>query len=453
VVVVASNPGTAHWRDIEEFTRWARHERYGPPAPPPTAPLFRNTYLNTGCNYPPLGAIASAGALHALGAAKEALGWDALSLANAFRAYLSLVEVATLVLTFALFRTLGVRHAPLATIGLYLLPSSWAGGALWGQIDVVTQSFLLFAAIALVAVIVDDEIRPRRDLLLVSAGAAALVGAVMVKQLAVFSVPGLAALLLIAIVAIFHRHGARWFMWAGAIALAVGGGVFGLLDRAVFALPPGYGSAVAYVWDTGTWHSGYLFANGPNVWTFIADRNKTPSDVPVYGSLTPRQAGFAAAGVVCALLVAIFAIHAAIALRDRRRFALDRRLLAATAVVLIGLLNLVVPLLSTGTHERYFFHAFPFLIVGLAGWHAAAPQSAPRARLPWAIAAAFVSGCFVLSILSPGAFGPLFPLRSQAFTAVVLLVSALVLCLGFCDGLLRVIAGRGAPAHETAARR
>jgi hypothetical protein len=93
------------------------------------------------------------------------------------------------------------------------------------------------------------------------------------------------------------------------------------------------------------------------------------------------------------------------------------------------------------------------LIVGLAGWHAAAPQSTPRARLPWAIAAAFVSGCFVLSILSPGAFGPLFPLRSQAFTAAVLLVSALVLCLGFCDGLLRVIAGRGAPAHETTARR
>ena len=405
-------------------------------------PVFSNTYLNTGCNYPPLGAIASAGALHALDTAKKALGWEALSLPHAFRAYLSLVEVAALVLTFALFRTLGVPHAPLASIALYLLPSSWAGGALWGQVDVVTQAFLLGAAVSLVAVIVDDDVRPRRDLLLVAVGAAALAGAVLVKQLALFSVPGLAALVLTALVAVLHRHGPRSFLWATVIALAVGGGLFVLLDRALFALPPGYGSAVAYVWDTGTWHSRYLFANGPNVWTFLADRNRVPSDLPFYGGLTPRRAGFAAAGVVCALLGIVFAIHAAIALRDRRRFALDRRLVAATAVVFIGLLNLVVPLLSTGTHERYFFHAFPFLIVGLAAWHAAAPESAARARLPWAIAAAFVSGCFVLSIIRPGAFGPLFPLRSQAFTASVLLVSAAVLCLGFCDGLLRVVAGR-----------
>ena len=80
--------------------------------------------------------------------------------------------------------------------------------------------------------------------------------------------------------------------------------------------------------------------------------------------------------------------------------------------------------------------------MGLAGWHVAAPESAARARLPWAIAAAFISGRFVLSIIRPGAFGLLFPLRSQAFTASMLLVSAVVLCLGFCDGILRVVAGR-----------
>ena len=107
-LVLAFNAGTAYWLDIEEFGRWARHVRRGSTLPPPTAPVFANTYLNTGCNYPPLGAIVSAGAVRLLQSAKDTIGVD-VSVAQAFRGYLSLFEIASLVLTFALFKALLIR--------------------------------------------------------------------------------------------------------------------------------------------------------------------------------------------------------------------------------------------------------------------------------------------------------------------------------------------------------
>jgi hypothetical protein len=431
VLALALNVETAYWLDMDAFERWARGVHRGRPAPSPTAPAFANVYLDTDCNYPPLGAVFSAGALRAIDSLSRTAGLGLPRHRLAFRGYLLLFEIAALLMSAALFSALSLPQPGLAAAALYLLPSSWAGGAVWGQVDIVAQAFLLLAAYAFVSVIVDERPRPGLDVARIATGAWALSSALLVKQLALFSLPGLAGLLVVALATVQHRRGWRACLPAAALAAGVAGAWFLLLDRAVFAVPRGHAGITAYVWSTGSDHSRYLFANGPNVWTFLATRNLFPSDLPFYGSLTPRRAGFTVAMAVCLALGSWLALHGFPVLRRRARFEAHRHGLAAALLAFVGLLNLVVPVLVTGTHERYFFHAFPFLMLGFAGWRARRDDVTPAGSLLWIAAAGCISGCFVYSIMRPEAFRLVFPLRSQAFTASVLLGAAAVLALRF----------------------
>src|SRR5262249_20872986 len=108
------------------------------------------------------------------------------------------------------------------------------------------------------------------------------------------------------------------------------------------------------------------------------------------------------------------------------------------------LTNLVVGVLATGTHERYFFHAFPFLWIGFTGLRARLGRAVPSKLIVQVAFAAFVSRCVVYSILRPETLRLIFLLRSQAFAAAVLLIAAALLYVGFLRLLLHLILDRDA---------
>lgn len=429
-VILAVNRGVANWSDLDAFARWSMHMPARGLALAPLSASVRTVYRDTDCNYPPLGALASAGAMAGLRRLQTATGWTGIDTRQLFRGYLAAVEGLCVVLLFEILRRLAVPHPAWLAAGVYLLPSSWAGGAVWGQIDVVATLFALAAALSFLAVTLTGVSSPRSDPVVMATGAAALVGALATKQTALFSVPGLLALGAGATVAIFHRQGAARAARAAGLAVTAAIVIFLALDRLLLEAPAGHHGITTYVWTTGAWHTNKLSGNGPNVWTFLGRPNASSSDVPFFFSLTPRQVGDALfAGVVVLLLTLLVgALWRTIV--DRRRFAHDALWLCALLLIFTGLTNLAMGILIAGTHERHMVQAFPFLLLGSIALAHDRPSRTARLLVTVAVAAAVVYGAFVYGILR-GA-----PWLDQTATAGVLLAAFVVLAGGYA-GVLR----------------
>ena len=99
---------------------------------------WRDIYVNCDrCTYPIVGLLVSAGLIHVLDSVHS------LETYQLFRLVTSIVDAANLFLLYLLMKQLGVRKSALWAGIVGLLPSSWVGGALWGQIDSYSQFFLL----------------------------------------------------------------------------------------------------------------------------------------------------------------------------------------------------------------------------------------------------------------------------------------------------------------------
>ncbi len=429
-LLLAAHSRVANWWDLEAFDRWSAHQPSRGLVLPSRDRSFATLYRDTGCNYPPLGVVASAGAMTAIKAAMRAIGATHVDHRQAFRAYLAVFEALSILLVLRLLVALDVPHPTATAAGLYLLPSSWAGGAVWGQIDVVTTAILLGAALCFVRVACANASRPALDELAVVAGAAALAAALETKQTAAFSLPGLLALATVALVALGRRHGGRRALRAGALAAASAAAVLLALERAVFEPPAGHRWIASYVWTTGAWHTGRLSGNGPNVWTLLGRPLASSSDVPLVAFLTPRQLGHATFVAVVAFLLVMQATAVRDALRSSSRVATDGRWLCATALVVTGLTNFALGVFVVGTHERHMVHAFPFLLLGVFALHRCDPSSRSRAQVALAVAAAAVYGAVVYGVLTHA------PWLDLPSAAMVLLAAFLALATGYTRTIL-----------------
>lgn len=108
----------------------------------------RDIYLNCPLrpNYPTVGIGVTAGVFQLL---QTQLGIDEPLVADQwFRYFLAGFESLNFLLLIAIFRLSQFRRPIATALGLVLLPSTWAGAAVWGQIDHISLCFLL-ATIAL----------------------------------------------------------------------------------------------------------------------------------------------------------------------------------------------------------------------------------------------------------------------------------------------------------------
>lgn len=283
------------------------------------------------------------------------------------KATLVLGEVALVLSAAWLARVLGSPRPRALALALYLLPSTWAGGAWFGQTDVLGTALLLASAAALVRYRRGGERR------WIAVGALALVLALLAKQLTWFAAPGLALLALAGLRA--HRDRVAW-----AIALASTLPMFAA--DPFLTLPDGHRSHLWLVLSQGSSHGELAVASGASVWSLFAPGGTPASDLRALG-----VSSFAWGWL-------LFAVAMAIAIARLREDASDRAMVA-----LAGIGQLAMATLLTGVHERYLAHAVPLLF--LAGeWHT------PRSAL--GVGVAVLGGAFVLSTLHPHAFsGPL----------------------------------------------
>jgi len=177
-VIIHSFPKFFHSSDVDDFFRWSQAWAMG----------WRNVYINCDrCNYPLLGTFLSGGVMSSIHIA------DFSHLETRFRYYLAIVDALNILAIWFILIKLEVNNAPLWAGVIGLLPSSWLGASVWGQID--GMGLLLFF-IALIWF--NSKERPTAQLIIFSALAGFILSLMLLtKQLIYFSMFALGAALLV----------------------------------------------------------------------------------------------------------------------------------------------------------------------------------------------------------------------------------------------------------------
>ncbi|MBN2084603.1 MAG: glycosyltransferase family 39 protein [Anaerolineales bacterium] len=350
-ILVAAFPDFYHHGDIGAFMDWARQWNQGWSAVYESCPS---------CNYPILGMAGSAGVFKLL--------WKA-GIPNAewvFRFLLAVVDGLNVFLVFLILKELKIKNAALWAGITGLLISSWAGGAVWGQIDGISQFFILAVLYWIIRFQLTGGIHPVVFFVAVSLLTAMLL---LTKQLSIFSLFSIELLL---IVCIFYGRKIRTgFPYLGML--------LALQFFFVFAwdlflkLPDSYRSHLPLVWGARSNPGGLLSANGINLWVLLdRDMWRSSSDplFPDTGSAFANLLTPYGIGIVLFLVFAAGITLSLLSFLRRRRPAnvagMDREALL-NFILHLALINLAFNLLLTGTHERYLFHCYPFLLAACLG--------------------------------------------------------------------------------------
>lgn len=441
-VLVALFPNTYHKGDLMAYARWADClEAFGPrtylecPAYRPESPL----------GYPAVGLWLSGGVVQGirlLGESAFGRTLDAQTTDALVRFYLAIFAALDFLLLAWLARLMRYQRPLLAAFLLMLLPWMVVGGILWGQLDGMSLAGVLLAFIALwKAWHAASRQRTGPAGLWLLLAALTLAAFILLKQLNTFAAPFFLFLLALALWAFWRELGGRGVAAALAVLL-VALATLRLLDSR-FDLPPdALGSTFWHGWRVSP-HGDVISGNGFNLWILLGrdmwSSSREPFTTLRLGAwqqdLTPYHTGI----VLYALLLVFLFVTAFLALRPLLARGAVARLagdgqaaLLALLGLLLGLTQLGFNVLLTGTHERYLFLGYPFLL--LSTWWFARRGHMAMGLAVWTAAAAILNGVFVLGAMQPLP-GILFLVYSNAFQSAL----HLILLVALLDAWLRIV--------------
>ena len=351
------------------------------------------------CNYPILGVLFSAGILDTLKSVPLTLEWE--TYVQLFRYVLALVDGANVVLIYLILRALSIPRSLFWAGFAGILPSSWVGGALWGQIDGFSQFFLLLFLLYTAAFwVAYDNADPgkKRTLVYVIGSSVILACFLLTKQLALFSFP---VLVFMAFVTLYLRSREDYVsLWCTLMALVVMGI---LLPDLFLNLDEGYFSHLQYVlFGGGSPHGNKISGNGFNIWMVLGWGMASSSEQPFFSFLTPKNTGvflflsyelFLFGSALLWLKSSLKSNHAAVAYQE----------MFLVILFILALTNLAFNVLLSGTHERYLYHFYPFLLIAYLGLRqTSAAFSGNLLDVIWI--GAVLYGAYVYAILDHAAF-------------------------------------------------
>jgi len=411
-----------HLFDYTVFSTWAEcWSEYG-----------AKIYLNCRANYPFVGIVATAGALSTL---KTLLGDGYPELIKSFHFYLAIFDALNFILVWLIARALKLKYALGISLLIAALPSTWAGGALWGQIDDVSQFFLLASVLCFVKSTQSNSDRLSwHSVAFCFFGIFASVMFILTKQLAVFSLPALLPLALLACLRLWTSgtkfHGAM----AAGLALLSGVIFFWFLDSRLEVPSIYHGLSYLFVWISGGGPS-VISANGFNIWMLLGrDMWSSPKE-PFYClrssgyqfCLTPSYSGLMLYGIY---LLALSALNVALIFKLLQREGLHDqtriRFMLAVLIMYIAQANLGLNVFLVGTHERYLYHCFPFLILA-AFYFSEYTDLVSWRSIVLFVTAAILYGAFVFMVLIDTPLIRL--LRVHEITAALFLLLLIYLCI------------------------
>ncbi|MDA3883609.1 MAG: hypothetical protein PF481_10020 [Bacteroidales bacterium] len=339
-----------------------------------SASIF-DVYLTTcRCEYPALGLMLSTIPI-------KIVGGDPVF----FRLYLALYDVAIIIVFYYLLRALSVKN-PLLWAGLLgIVPSSWAGTSLWGQIDNIGQLFVLAAFFMVYLIFTYKKITLKYYLYCIIAGVFASC-MLMTKQLLVFP---FAALSVVVSIVILIRDDSVKQKIVAFLSLFVGLFVSVLCVDALFEFDAHFISHLHRILDVygSERHLHEISANGFNIWMSLGS-DFVDARQAFWQNVTPKTGGF--------VLFAVYSISIA-AFTTYKLFVhkvhFSKTHMFACLLCFFALFNLAFNVLLTGTHERYLLYFYPYIIL-------ASLLLKHNATLYISLGMAIVYGVFVLIILN-----------------------------------------------------
>ena len=346
-----------HHEDLNVFWKWANS----------WPDHWRNIYISCKwCNYPVIGVFSSAGLLRILG------NGDYQNAVFFFRMVLGFVDGVNILLLFWLLKKLDIDNAAMWAGIVGLLPSSWVGGALWGQIDSISQFFILIAF----AWIVHNNLREQSDkknvAIYLAVSGVMLSWIVLSKQTTIFGLFSIGCLLFTSLV--FTSK--KWTQFALKSLFAAAFFILPIAFWDVFLiLKKPYFSHLYYIWKTGSNHGDIISGNGFNIWMFLGRDMLSSSHVPLFfaSSANPEVFSFFTPYWIGLFLFLLFnsALAFFLFLFLWKRFSNHKRFMDRDVLLNFlfhfSLVNLSFNIFLTGTHERYLYHFYPFIILAVLG--------------------------------------------------------------------------------------
>lgn len=354
-IIIALFPKFFHTSDLDEFWRWAQSWSLG----------WKNIYINCDrCNYPFLGTFISGGVMSLMGVEKFK------NIVMPFRYYLAVIDALNILAVYCILKKLKIRNAPLWAGVIGLLPSSWIGSSVWGQIDGVGQFFLLAMILLFIWFNLSGKINPVRYYVFIIAAGTLMSFMLLTKQLMMFSLLTMGLMTLVNI-AFYSRKPADLALSIFVVFIAFAAPVL-LVDLSVNLKEPFF-SHLQYILATGSKHGDTISSFGFNIWTFLAPDPLGSSHVPVILKLGPISL-FSVVPFVAGIY--LFLLSNALLLffymkYFYKQFKNDRHFFNAENILLfllhLALVNLSFNLFLTGTHERYLYYFYPFIIMACLG--------------------------------------------------------------------------------------
>lgn len=380
-------------------------------------------------NYPAIGLMLSAGVIHVIDTLGAGLDRETVRLL--FRDYLAVFDALNFLLFIALARSLRLSRPVAVALGLAVTPSTWVGGAHWGQIDNVGLFFCLLATMGFIRswqALEDHRQRAagRRAAAWQWLAWLSLALYLLSKQLAIFSVPFFLLLALLTL-----RFSIDRLRWLGLGASLAGMAFFLLAFRyfdTLFRVPEGFhDSSYWFVWTSGgSDHANQISRNGFNIWMFLGRDMESSSHANFLNfqiwkwrdHLSPYKAGLILYFLYVAGLLAVTmmrVLRGGPALMSKSGGAPGHGNLIAVLLLFHALCHLGFNVLLSGTHERYLYLGYPYLLMA-AWWFFTGRRGFGGRLTAFCFLAAAAYGGFVFSV--NGSLSPLlFPLRRPEFLA------------------------------------
>jgi hypothetical protein len=314
---------------------------------------WHSVYINCEtCAYPFMGTFLSSGVMSMI---------DYKSVArviNRFRYYLAIVDGLNLLVLCFIMTGLQIKNAPLWAGLIGLLPTSWIGSSVWGQIDGIGQ-FLILLFFVLV-IWFNSKTRGIGSYYAFLVGAGLLLSLMLLtKQLIYFSMGALGSILL---VIIFWRSQKPMQIILSTLAAGMAFILPVILVDANLKLDPPYFSHLHFLVSDRTQQWDIISSLGFNIWVFFFKDLLASARAPlIFGMLSPNGLG-----VILFLALTFFLFLMLV--RDIRRqaraeqYGFERGQIIS-CLIYFSLVNLSFNLTLTGTHERYLYHFYPFILM------------------------------------------------------------------------------------------
>lgn len=361
-------PNIYHGYDVDTFVEWGHKAMY-----------FKNLYAtDCFCNYPAIGLFSSTGLL-------KLLNYNI----QHFLLVLSVFDVVNVFLFYSILKLIKVKRAALWAGIIGLLPSTWVGGSFWGQIDHIGQMILLLLILTTLYFFQDNRKATKNQFVIYLATMGVLFGiALLTKQLLLFPLMPLSVMVLVFILRQTN------FKPIPTIKYIVICTLFTLLPVFLFDIwlnvpEPYLFSHLEKVFTSGSGHMNKISGNGFNIWILLGRDMWSSSDVPFYKSLTPKITGLF-------LFLFVLVIQSVILISKLKQAwnSTSNLDLVITSIFYLAIVNLSFNLFLSGTHERYLYHFYPFILMVFLALK-------NNIGIGLSILGAGIYGAFVFTILYP----------------------------------------------------